>query len=600
MKSNVKFIRRTGRDPKICEWLINENKVKIFGIAEKESNKLVKLVDDIENALSNNDNLHNFVKDNYFSNIMNILSYGFQGLTKEYVYIMAKKLQNGIITRKQLFRYIFNIDMPTKYHTSTIEIFNNIVNKNNMEYRWEYLREKISNPIRYNWDVTFIKRIVGTFIWNINGVEINFLGSQYADKEMIILTLDEVKNYMMNFHTFYDLEKIHHTCTIGKLCSDVMPDLTKEYLKYYTPRITEERIVISEKELNKYIFLNYKSDRFEPNYNKLLSEVVVEEYRRQHAIFTKQNNQINFNDDIWKYYFDYKKSINSYKLDFSKVSSSHIKYELKEYFKYMVLKNSKYSDQLREDFRLIVGGINFIVSNNRSIKYSADIDMIDVKNMIMYFSNEYINQYNRNLRPKTLTIYTTKFRKYYEWLINNATNIKTKKPSINYFNKIKWNNVDNMIENTKYIPECVVEKILNYIDDLNQDYQVILLIMLNGGLHYKDVTLLTADCLEKTEDNNYILQYIPYKIYKSRVNNGLNKYHKIVIHESVANEIIDQIKRTENIRKNTGLNEIFIHKYNKVYTKIYEPSNFNRVINKLIVKYNITDENGVLWKFTSK
>lgn len=490
--------------------------------------------------------------------------------------------------------------MPTRQNKKAIEVLRAVVDNVNKTYRCSQLSTSITKDLSEKWSVHFIERNKGIFKWSIDGVIMNFASAKYSTMEAIVLTLMEVENCLINYYTFHELETMHSTMLISRICSDIMPELTIKYLEHYAKYLTDMRVVINELELNKCFFTKYKADIFMAKYNKIVSAVTSTEYRRQYEIFIKKGSKINFDEDVWRYFFNNKKSINSYTLDFSKVNSSNIKYELKQYFKSVIKENLNNNERLNEDFRMLVTGFNFMIDNNSKIKFSADISMLDIKNMMRYLSNEYVTQYDKNLSPKTLTIYTAKFRKYYNWLNENAAKIKTKEVRVNHFDRIKWNNVENMIKNTNYIPECVIEKLLAYVDEMNQDFQVMLLVMLNGGLHFKDVALLDENCIEEDINGEWVLKYIPYKIYKKRINNGLSKYHKIIIHESVANEIINQINRTKELRQESGFKEIFIHKFNNIYIKVYDTKSFNRAINEIIVKHYITDEEGKLWRFTSK
>lgn len=599
MAVEIEFGRKLNVKLKICEWYINGKIIRLNGFEKKDIDILKKLLDDIEFTLVNDRSFYDLVSEYYFNTILDILFYIFRDLTEKYLYRMSTNIEDKIITLNQLFNYVFNKNMPTQWNSKTKKFFTEVVFRTNKIQRFLELEKRSKVVLNKDWDVQFVERKVWTFKWKINGVYVNFIGTNYSDKEVVILTLKEIENCLINFYTFYELEKIHPTMTIAKICSDIMPELTKSYLQYYSRILTGKKIVISERALNKCIFTKYKSDRFSPSYNKIVSEVVGREYRTQYKYFTNTSMEFNFDKDVWQYYFCNKKSIHSYKLNFGKVNNKNIKYELKQYFSSLLKERTTYNEKLNEDFRVLVLGLNFMVNSNRNVKFSADVGMLDIKNMFKYLSNEYITQYNKNFSPKTLTIYTAKFRKYYEWLIINSAKVKTKNVQINHFNKIKWNNISNMSKNTKYIPECVVEKLLGYIEVLNKDFQTMLLVMLNGGLHYKDVALLTESCIEE-ENGQYILNYIPYKTHKSRINNGLSKHHRIIIHESVAYEIMEQIKRTKQLRETSGLKEIFIHNFDKTYIKVYDTKSFNRAINEVINKYNITDDDGQVWRFTSK
>lgn len=600
MSEIIKFIRYPYKDPNISEWLINDNIVRLHRIFKEDQHNLQELINDIKTSIADKTDLITIIKTTPFSTILNIMTLGFPTITANYLYKMASSMDDNMITVRDLCHFIFGKDIPTKLNLAARNAFNKAVNDVNTAYRLRQFKNIDKSSLNNDWSICFIQRNVGTFKWKINDVNMSFIGINYTTKQQIQLTLNEIEYHLISFIPFNKLEKIHHTGTIAKICSDIMPELLERYLRHFARVLTSDREVITELKVNKLIFSKYRTDTFECNYNKVVSKIVAEEYRNQHKIFIEKNDKINFSYEVWILYFDNKKSINSYKFDFSVVDNSIFRYEIKSYLKNRIIEDPACVQMLKEDFRLLVSGINFLINNNKNLKYSADVTLVDIKSMFSYFSNEYISKDKKKLSPKTLTVYCGKFRRYYEWLIDNADFINTKRPSINHFNKIKWSNIENIIRNTDYIPESVVKELLNHIDELNSDFQVMLLIMLNGGLHFKDVALLRKDCIEEDGFGNFVLKYIPYKIHKKRINSGLEKYHKIIIHRSVAEEILNQISRTRKLREDSGFDEIFIHKNNEVLMKVYDAKSFNNAVNKVLVKFNVTDENGKLWRFTSK
>lgn len=183
------------------------------------------------------------------------------------------------------------------------------------------------------------------------------------------------------------------------------------------------------------------------------------------------------------------------------------------------------------------------------------------------------------------------------WFIDNDLDSRYKGRD-NPFDYVMFKGVNE--KNTDMIPECVIEKILIHLNELRDDIQRMTLIMLNCGMRFKEVAYLEENCLEETTSEIYVLKYIPYKVLEARRRNGLDDYHRIAIDEEIYNEIKNQIESTKYLREQYNTDEIFLKFGINDNLKLISSISFVYYVQRLINKYNISDESGRIWNITSK
>jgi len=121
------------------------------------------------------------------------------------------------------------------------------------------------------------------------------------------------------------------------------------------------------------------------------------------------------------------------------------------------------------------------------------------------------------------------------------------------------------------------------------------------GMRMKEVLFLEADCLEPSQYEGVVqLKYKQYKTLTARRKAGVPDYHRVLILKALADEISGQIHKTKEWRKELGVPYLFVNKRPNFRASMISMSNYLLVINRLIEKYDIRDENGQLWHFTSK
>ena len=155
-------------------------------------------------------------------------------------------------------------------------------------------------------------------------------------------------------------------------------------------------------------------------------------------------------------------------------------------------------------------------------------------------------------------------------------NIKSPRPHINHFKNYIFVNSKKYIQNILIVPNEVIAKLEPHIKELNPSYQLIYKIFSETGLKQ--------------------LKYLPHKILSAKKKKGVPSYHKIMIIEALADEIMAFAKETDKLRKSCDLPYIFL-----VKRQGYKPSMINMnyyiaMINKLIEMYDIRSSEGELWK----
>jgi len=81
---------------------------------------------------------------------------------------------------------------------------------------------------------------------------------------------------------------------------------------------------------------------------------------------------------------------------------------------------------------------------------------------------------------------------------------------------------------------------------------------------------------------------------------GVLDYYRVLIFQSLADEITMQIRERAKLCEEFNLPYIFVNQRPNFRVGMINMGNYVLVMNKLIKKHNLCDENGTLWHFTSK
>lgn len=320
--------------------------------------------------------------------------------------------------------------------------------------------------------------------------------------------------------------------------------------------------------------------------------------------------ELDLKKDLWKVY-----SISEYQgfqwreIEFSNIEGNKFKQELKWYYREnaidCIIENRNIKSIGKYLYRCI-DIINYLYLE-LGIDGFAEVDDFTaqlVKKFLMF--DVYEEKTNTPLKAGTISKIITELRKIVNYLIDEkVSTINHTIPVANVFNNVKVFNIHNMSDTIDVIPDVVMDRIEETIEELKISYQRMFYIFQGAGMRAKEVMFLQEDCLNYEHVNDpdinkrgIILNYIPYKVLLSQRKVKHSDRHEIYISESLAKVIEEQIKDTSFLRKKFNVPYIFISNTCE-YAKIYGRS-FTYAINSLIKRHNICDTDGTLWRFDSR
>jgi integrase len=376
---------------------------------------------------------------------------------------------------------------------------------------------------------------------------------------------------------------------------------TAEYLKQMAGFYTARREIITEHKFQQDLFgekINY------PVYGKAFKDLFKSTVKREAVIqqqkFVVENRlQLDVRHDIWMLYKKHGPSLYYKKLDFSLINSPSLRLEVKYYFKYRFMGVYQIQDGILYQ---IAEAIHLMTERNPAIRYFADIDDVDVRALYIALENQRESDGNNKSPLRTMrTISLCKQACAYLMSAARDEQIRSPHPRQNPFEKFVFTNSKEYLKNTPVIPETVMDQLEAHIKELQESYQLLFKIFSNTGMRAKEVLFLEEDCLEKARYDGYVtLKYKPYKVLKARRKSGVGDYHRILIPSFLADDIRKQVAETEALRREYGLPYLFIRKRKNFKANMLNMWYFSLLVNKLIEKHQICDEDGTLWNFTSR
>jgi len=384
-----------------------------------------------------------------------------------------------------------------------------------------------------------------------------------------------------------------------------LPELISKYIMHFAGLFTERREKITYLRVMQEIFgrrLDAKDACDVKIYIKKIRALVNAEYLNQCEVFVKSNiNEISIDNNLWRTFYPSGPGIIEKVFDFSRIKASGIRAEVKHYMKNQLLQSQNYGTTILD---LMTTGFNCLYEKNSSIVWCKDIAKVDIRGMLLYLQQDFISDKNgRKLSISTIKGIVGVCRQVVDFVILNHKKLGLKSPASvnNPFNGISFHNMNSMKKNTVIIPDKVAEEIYSKIDYLNPRYRLMYRIFMNTGLRLKEVAHLEADCLQPTQyENVKYLKYIPYKVLNNRRKRGLSDYKKIPIPKYLADRIQRQIDESKKLRMESETQYIFISKPNRCTPAVIRGRNFTSAVNRLIEKYEIKDESGKLWNFSSR
>lgn len=238
------------------------------------------------------------------------------------------------------------------------------------------------------------------------------------------------------------------------------PVETEKYLQYLAGQYTKKRLIITKRDLSRYIFGNRGDSKFsggDLRFFTLFEKVVQNEFDVQKIDFVNKNHdEWSSYKDIWRIYKVVGVTLKYMQLDFRKIKSPSLAQELKHFlrdrFKQKFMANEKNLSSLFDI-------ANLIIKINPNIIYFADMTETDVKTLQLTLENQW-----------TQTHIMSSFsicRILFDYLVSPSNTSKLPAPNENIFRNIRMVNSKKYRKSTNYIPDCVLEKLQEYLHELH-------------------------------------------------------------------------------------------------------------------------------------
>lgn len=159
-----------------------------------------------------------------------------------------------------------------------------------------------------------------------------------------------------------------------------------------------------------------------------------------------------------------------------------------------------------------------------------------------------------------------------------------------------WNTKSSMITNkTKPIPEDVFDKILYHAvhDEKDVLTKAGIIIQSQTGLRINEVLSIQEGCVQRTSDG-----YDYMEVTLGKTEKGEPVIHKVFINDIVKDAIAELSEYTAELRKESGLKELFVIRNHGIRALNVATWNGNR-LSHFIERYDIRDNKGELYPLTS-
>lgn len=376
----------------------------------------------------------------------------------------------------------------------------------------------------------------------------------------------------------------------------------KQYLSEMAAKFTCRRQQISHSALILSIFHYEMSSLslYEVEFKDILIDTVEKERKIQHRIFIAENGiQVNTQSDMWKLYELHGQILRLKTVDFTKINQPSLRYEMKFYLKYTFESRGKINVPL---FCCQYLALNTLIEINPNIKYFADITEVDARMLVLSLERTTKDD-GTPLSQYYISKAVNSIKRVIDYLMGDFrdNSIRAPKPYMNPFITISFHNLRQYNTPTTIIPEDVVEQLNQYSEELRPLHKLLYNIFSNTGLRLKEVFFLEEDCIEPSRyPGIFQLKFKPHKVLASRRRQGAGDYHRIMIPQSLADELSAHISATHPTRQAAGSSYIFLSERLGYATTVIDSQPFIKSVRNIIKKHNICDENGNLWHFTSR
>lgn len=375
-----------------------------------------------------------------------------------------------------------------------------------------------------------------------------------------------------------------------------IPEQTECYLRQLAGTYTARRKLISLTKVTSFILGSTSRTNFvgaAPGFLELLSRIVDEEIEIQKVKFIAEHRkEMSLSKDVWVLYQKHGAGLKQLTVDFTAVHQVSLRNELKHFLKNRFTHGFRASDRM---FISLFDATNRLCKLSPQIRYFADIDYTDVKNLHLAMEQE--------LTQSQVMTLISAMKVLFIYLCSDKNSGSAPRPYVNYFERLRFVNAMEYHENTPYIPDMVLSALSERLDELSETDRLVFDIFSETGMRAKEIAFLEAGCLENArygDGETVMLKFIPYKTLKARRRNGLDDYQHIYIPENLATKVRKQIDASEALRSAHHLPYIFLHQHKGYKVNMFDVQYFITKINRLIQKYNICDESGQPWHFTSR
>lgn len=148
---------------------------------------------------------------------------------------------------------------------------------------------------------------------------------------------------------------------------------------------------------------------------------------------------------------------------------------------------------------------------------------------------------------------------------------------------------------TKPIPPDIFDKILYHAvhDETDVLTKSGIIIQSQTGLRIHEVLSIQQGCIKQTSDG-----YDYMEVTLSKTEKGEPIVHKVFVNELVKNTVLELSAFTAPLRKESGLNELFVIRNRNIHVMSIEQWNANRLL-PFITRWDIRDSKGELYHLTS-
>lgn len=376
----------------------------------------------------------------------------------------------------------------------------------------------------------------------------------------------------------------------------------ERYMSSMAAVLTNQRQQISHSSLLLSMF-HYEMSKlslYDAEFKDLLFNTVESERKIQRRVFLAENHiQVDIRSDVWKLYEPYGDSLRLKAIDFLKIRSPSLRYEMKYYLQYIFESSGKINAPL---FCCQYLALNTLASVNPQIRFFADVTEADAKALVLSLET---------MRKEDGTLFSQYYiakavnsvKNVIEYLMSDMrdNNLNTPKPHMNPFAIITFHNLRQYNTPTTIIQEAVAEQLDHYAAELPSLHKLLYGIFMNTGLRLKEVFFLEEDCVEPSRYAGICqLKFRPHKVLAARRRRGAGDYHRVMIPQELADKLSRYIADTKHIRQAANSPYIFLSQRLGYDTTVMDAQPFIRSVRGIIKKHNICGEDGELWHFTSR